>query len=649
MFSFSNYLDAQNNGPGGSRRDGRVNGRRISIQPRLQIDTSQCSTIKFRTIDGTCNNLSSGRRMEYGSTDIELRRATSSFYSSSDPFNAMAGENRPSPRAISNIVVGQSRPLFSQQNLSSLVFTWGQFLDHDISLTPEGHTEFVPIPLPINEPLFGMDIPFLRSEVFMGTGQTGPRQQINLITSWIDGSMVYGSEIDRAQWLRTHDEGKLKVSNGNLLPFNTVDGEYGSAIDTTAPSMAGADPNGKMWVAGDVRAGEQVGLTCLHTLFVREHNRICSELVSGGMNNDEEIYQEARKIVVALIQKISFKEFLPALGIELKPYNGYNNRIRPDISNEFATAAYRLGHTMVTGGVGLLDPNCQSTPDSLVSLIEAYFNPEVIRNHGIDTYLKGLTVEVQAEVDPFIVDELRNFLFSDPNQSPLVAGLDLAAANIQRGRDHGLPDYNSLRAHYLGRGVRDFNDISRDSLFSAKLAQAYQGNIHDIDAWIGLLCEDHVNGTSLGPTLHAILEDQFERLRDGDRFFYENYLSRRELSEIDHTRLSDVIERNTLLNDLAQEVMFASSCANSPGPTNNELARQFDVFPNPTEGLLRIRRHKKDLKIEAYSVVDVNGITIVNRRDYGRRIDISSLLPGTYFIQVHTNKGTAAKRVSLIY
>jgi len=635
-------LLAQNNGPGSGRRDGRVNGRRVRIQTRNAVDTSQCVRMEFRTIDGTCNNLRNAETMEYGARDIVLRRSLPPAYGLTDPFNALAGQSRLSARAISNILSDQQAPQLSDQNLSAFVFSWGQFLDHDITLTPEAHREFEPIVLPANEPLLTQPIPFLRSEIYANSGQTTAREQLNLITAWIDASMIYGSEPIRADWLRSHQEGKLKVSSGNLLPFNTLDGEYGSPIDTAAPSMAGADANGRMWVAGDIRAGEQTGLTCLHTLFVREHNRLCDEFIAQGLQDDEEIYQKAREQVSAQIQKITYDEFLPAMGVSLDRYQGYNNRIRPDISNEFATAAYRLGHTMVTGGVQLVDANCQPAPDSLVSLVEAFFNPSIIQNYGIDPYLKGLSLEVQSEVDLQIVDELRNFLFSDPNTSPIVAGVDLAALNIQRGRDHGLADYNTVREHFRGRAARDFSDISRDSLTAARLSVAYQGDINDIDLWVGLLSEDKVNGTSFGPTLLAMLKDQFERLRDGDRFYFENSLGRSMLAEIDNTSLSEIIMRNTQLSDLPTNIMFASTC-NGNVQNNNRLASQLDIFPNPSEGEIRIKRSRKDIRIEAFSVIDVSGMTLINRREYERKIDLSFLQPGTYFIQIFTNKGMATK------
>ena len=91
----------------------------------------------------------------------------------------------------------------------------------------------------------------------------------------------------------------------------------------------------------------------LHTIFLREHNRICDRLVKEGFRNDDIIYQMARKEVGALIQAITYQEFLPAIGINLDKYTGYRLTVRPDITNIFATAGYRIGHTMVADDIFL--------------------------------------------------------------------------------------------------------------------------------------------------------------------------------------------------------------------------------------------------------------------------------------------------------
>jgi len=546
----------------------RTNQQTFAHTPRTNNKVLNCGNSPYRTIDGTCNNQ---LNTEWGASDIELMRTMPTDYSSSDAWNDMAGENRLSPRAISNYVSAQSESTPSPRNLSSFVFTWGQFIDHDIDLTPEGETEYHPIEMPEDEPLFTTSIPFLRSEIHEGTGETSARQQTNLITSWIDASNVYGSEQTRADWLRTFEDGKLKTSTGNLLPFNTIDGQNESDIDVNAPSMAG-DGSGtnKVFVAGDVRANEQPGLTVLHTLFVREHNRICERLEQNGLTDDEEMYQIARKRVGAYLQAITYREFLPALGIQLSPYQNYRPNIQPDIANLFATAAYRLGHTMVTEELLILDNQCNDVETGSVSLLEGFFNPGVVQTYGIDPLLKGLSVQVQEAVDLQIINNLRNFLFGAPT-AEVVFGLDLVSLNIQRGRDHGLPDYNSIRKIYRGERAQNFDQITQDNELQTALSNAYIKDINNIDPWVGFLAEDKLPNSSVGPTLHAVLKTQFEKLRDGDAYYYEHdfALSNSQRENIHNTSLADIIGRNSDVENIDDNVFFARSCNNNGGGGND--------------------------------------------------------------------------------
>lgn len=665
----------------GKKKKLRVNGLPIEHQERdLNKSLNDCENSPFRTIDGTCNNQSAPDRTEWGATDIPLRRELMPAYGDPDHFNDMAGQSRPSARAISNACVAQTANIESAANLSSFVFTWGQFIDHDIDLTPEAHDENEPVLLPTDEPLFSSEIPFFRSDIHDGTGVNNHRQQTNLITSWIDASNVYGSDENRASWLRTFQDGKLKTSAGNLLPFNTLDGEYDSDIDPNAPSMAGEDGSTKLFVAGDVRANEQVGLTTLHTLFVREHNRICRQLKQQGMNDDEEMYQIARKWVGALIQSITYREFLPALGVQVKNYNGYRQNVRPDISNIFATAAYRIGHTMVTEELLLRDDQCRVVGEGSVSLVDAFFSVDPIREYNISPFLKGLSMQRQMEVDNYIVDELRNFLFAIPG-SPVVFGLDLASLNIQRGRDHGLPPYNAVRSKFNLSPVQSFSQINPDPVVYEALASIYD-NVDNVDAWVGMLAERHLQGKSVGATLDRILTNQFERLRDGDFFYYEkdNWFNNQERNQIRDTRLSDIIRRNTELDHLPANVFKADNCNGSGGPNGpggpgghggggNGGGRSSDlgdggrlldfstlesglaVFPNPTNGELRVTLNTAEATVATILILDAKGRTVLQNKVTGfsgsfqEEMDLSRLSAGLYIVRVITDTESFARKI----
>ncbi|MFT3909032.1 MAG: peroxidase family protein [Ferruginibacter sp.] len=616
----------------------------------------------YRTIDGSNNNISSSRLL-YGAAGIQLYREIPAAYAASDPKNAMNGVLRPSPRAISNIVVDEPVTNFNSRNLSTFVYNWGQFIDHDLSLTPTGNTEYSPVILPADEPLFTVDIPFFRSAIYPGTGTTNARQQSNNITSWIDASMVYGSDATRAAWLRTFTKGKLKTSSGNMLPWNTTNLERTGTIDPAAPTMG--DDQGHTVitvVTGDIRGAEQPGLTSLHTLFVREHNRICDRLYAQGYRKDEDIYQKARKEVGALIEAITYQEFLPALGISLSSYHGYNSNVRPDVTNIFATAAYRIGHTMVADEVPLRDNNCLPVGDGFMDLAQAFNTPSNLLIYGIESIFKGDASHLQYETDNKINSVLRNFLFGNITDS-VRFGLDLAALNIQRGRDHGLPDYNTIRRYYTGRSATTFADITSNTVLAAQLSELYEGSVNNVDAWVGLLAEDRVAGKSVGKTIHAILKSQFEKLRDGDYYFYLNdpYLPYATKITLLNTRLSNVIKRNTPITNIQSNVFYVTVCPGEDGqdksvtgnsiPTGKtivtgpvkeatEINNDFNIYPNPTSSILNIQFGKVDGQ-SSIEIFSANGVLVKSFKPSSNKmlqVDVSGFTNGIYIVNMINGK-----------
>jgi hypothetical protein len=436
-----------------------------------------------------------------------------------DGISSMAGATRPSTRVISNTVSAQTGSTPNSKGATDFLWQWGQFLDHDIDLTQTGGTA-ANIPVPANDTHFSSPILFNRS-----VGSGSPLQQTNSITAFIDASNVYGSDMTTANALRAFSGGRIKTTStaqGDLLPI----------VNT---------PKGAMFMAGDVRANEQSGLTAMHTLFVREHNRLAGEIaVSNPGFNDERIYQEARKLVGAMMQAVTYNEFLPMILGSGAPgaYTGYDPSVNPGIANEFSTAAYRFGHSMLSPTLLRIDDNGNADP---LPLEHAFFNPSHIMNDGIESLLRGLSRQTAQEIDPMVVDAVRNLLFAPP----VDVGFDLAALNMQRGRDHGLPGYNAMRAAMGLAPVTSFDDISSDPTVVAQLASIY-ADVNEIDLWIGGLAETHVGDGMLGELFSAILLEQFEDLRAGDRFWYENDMFEQEwMDYILGSSLSEIVMRNT--------------------------------------------------------------------------------------------------------
>jgi hypothetical protein len=187
-----------------------------------------------------------------------------------------------------------------------------------------------------------------------------------------------------------------------------------------------------------------------------------------------------------------------------------------------------------------------------LALRDAFFAPHEVVAHGIDSTLKGLATQPAQEIDVKVIDDVRNFLFGPPG----AGGFDLAALNIQRGRDHGLPEYNAVRVAFGLAPANDFSDITSDLDVQAALRDVY-GDVSKIDVWVGGLAEDHLPGASVGPLITAVLVDQFTRLRDGDRHWHERTLTNQDLAEVKSATLADDIRRNTELTSVQENVFFA--------------------------------------------------------------------------------------------
>ena len=460
-----------------------------------------------------------------------------------DSVSSLAGGDRPSSRAVSNAVMAQDEDMPSAVGTSDLFWVWGQFLDHDIDLTkgPEaGQEEPANIPVPTGDPFFDpfntgtQEIGLTRSgfDPSTGTDSDNPREQVNEITSFIDASMIYGSDPATAASLRAPG-GKLATSDGDMLPLD-----------------------GGHFVAGDVRANENVALTSMHTIFMREHNRLVDELAEEHPDyDDERLYQEAKALVEAKIQVITYNEFLPLLLGEnaLGDYEGYKADVDPSIANIFATAAFRVGHTMLSSTIKRVDEKGEEDPFGHLALRDAFFRPDkLLTEGGTDPILRGLATNVSQEIDTRLVDDVRNFLFGPPG----AGGFDLGSLNIQRGRDHGLPSYNEARVAYGLDPVTDFDEITSDSEIADSLEAVY-GTVDKIDVFVGGLAEDAVPDALVGELFHAVLLDQFTRLRDGDRFWYEDRFEGETLEELQNTKLADIILANTEIEAIQDQVMLA--------------------------------------------------------------------------------------------
>ena len=469
----------------------------------------------YRSIDGSGNNLAHGNMNAAGADFVRIGPANFA-----DGVDSMF-TNLPNARDISNIVVAGHGDDANPEGLSGMMYAWGQFVDHDLDLAKSDGKTHIDITIPQGDPtLSATSISMTRTVIDPTTGVAGKAATaVNSITGWLDGSQVYGSDATTAASLRTAD-GHMLTSAGNNLPI--VNGAF---------------------AAGDVRVQENPDLTALQTLFVREHNYQVDQLKSLHPDwTGDHLYEQAKAIVTAEIAHITYSEFLPHLlgPNAISAYKGYDPTVNATISEEFAGAAFRFGHSIVSANLQKVGEQGQDVGPA-VSLKDAFFQSTggFEADGGAAGLLRHLSGDLSNALDVHVVDDLRNFLDVPP------VAMDLAAINIQRGRDLGLGTLNETRIALHLKPYATFSELTSDPTTAAALKNAY-GSIDKVDLWVGGLAEDHQPGAMMGQTFQIIIGDQFEALRDGDRFWYQNQgFDAQTLSQIQHTSLSDVMLRNT--------------------------------------------------------------------------------------------------------
>nr|XP_010590186.1 thyroid peroxidase isoform X2 [Loxodonta africana] len=495
-----------------------------------------CLANKYRLITGACNNRDHPR---WGAANTALARWLPPAYE--DGISQPRGWSHdflyngfplPPVREVTRQVIQVSNEAVTEDDqYSDLLMVWGQYIDHDIAFTPqstskaafwggidcqltcENQNPCFPIQLPFNDSLTaGTDcLPFYRSSAVCGTGHQGaffgnlsesnPRQQMNGLTSFLDASTVYGSSPALEKQLRnwTSEEGLLRVNRRYqnegraYLPF--------VARRSPCAQEPGADGAERIecFLAGDGRASEALSLTAVHTLWLREHNRLAVALKALNPHwSADTVYQEARKIVGALHQIITMRDYIPKiLGPEafqeyVGLYEGYDATVDPTVSNVFSTAAFRFGHATVHPLVRRLDDGFQEHPDlPRLHLHDVFFSPWRLIREGYN--------------------EWREFC--------------------------SLPRLETQA---------DLNTAINNRSVAEKIMNLYK-HPDNIDVWLGGLAENFLPRARTGPLFACIIGKQMKALRDGDRFWWENrhIFTEAQRRELEKHSLSRIICDNT--------------------------------------------------------------------------------------------------------
>jgi hypothetical protein len=470
----------------------------LAVAQVLIMSGSATAAVPFAIapLDGVGNNVANPT---WGAANQPYARVAAARYADgrSQP---VTGVNA---RRVSNrVFVDTAQNVFSERNLDAWGWAWGQFLDHTFGLR-QGGTENENIAFNANDALEDFTnnlgvIGLQRSAPAPGTGVNNARQQVNTENSYIDAEPVYGATNTRLDWLRegtvdgnpANNNARLLLPN-NFLPRATARGNANTAPAMDVDGILLANPARRV-VAGDVRANETMFLTATHTLFAREHNRIVASLPSSLSEEDK--FQIARRIVVAEQQFVTYNEWLPAMGVSIPAYNGYNPNVNATLSNEFATVGYRA-HSQIHGEIELeteVDRYSQADLDFfeaqgievavdgedvelVVPLNRAFFNPDVVERIQLGPIMEAIGEEPQYKNDEMIDNQLRSVLFRVPvSGNPdcldgetlpecFDAVTDLGAIDIERARDHGMPTYNQMRQAYGLAPVTSFTQITGEA------------------------------------------------------------------------------------------------------------------------------------------------------------------------------------------
>ncbi|XP_045114200.1 chorion peroxidase-like [Portunus trituberculatus] len=562
---------------------------------------------RYRTINGTCNNIANP---SWGSAFSPLRRIVQADYGDGVMSLRRAQDGKPLPSArLVSATINRNRKS-AATCFSFLHLTFGQFVDHDITSTPVAkgedeetipccidevnkdpnlfHPECAPITIPADDPFYSTwgatCMEFIRS-LPAERCLIGPREQVNQITSFLDASNVYGSTDEDSENLREGEGGRLLVQvakNGESLLPPSTDREDGCNDEEKFRQ------DEFCFIAGDDRVNEQVMLTLMHTVWVREHNRVARQLEAQNPSwPDDLLFQEARRIVVAEMQHIVYNEFLPGvLGRDLmerldllpqkdgRKTNNYNPNISPTISNEFSTAAFRFGHSMITDNILEINKDGKKAAQEVS---EVLFQPFFLyAANSTKRLLKGSVSQNVLKVDPLFTEEVTGKLFRGDKQF----GMDLVALNLQRGRDHGIGSYLRLREACGLAPVRTFSDLIPHLLPGAEeqLRKVYR-TVEDIDLFAGGVSEKPIEGGQVGPTFACIISDQFLRLKIGDRYWYEEEgpgaFTRDQLRELHRVSLARIMCDNVLgTHTIARWPLQVSSAFNP------QISCQSDCIPS---------------------------------------------------------------------
>lgn len=483
---------------------------------------------RFRSPDGSYNSLDHPRM---GMAQTRFGRNVPLRDSVPEPEPGLLD---PSPRLISNELL-RRRQFKPATTLNLLSAAWIQFQVHDWFFhgKPVAQKPFaIPLapgddwPCPV-----GGQMHIRRStpdktprESFLGSTPTFPNEH----SHWWDATQLYGPGAAAQIKLRTHIGGLLRLGADGLLPED--------------PDRPGADLTGfndNWWI----------GLSLLHNLFAREHNAICAALKQAhGDWDDEELFQHARLINAALIAKIHTVEWTPAIlaqpaldfgmhanwsGVPsrtLRAFLGRDSEVAYGIPGSHADqhsapyamteefiAVYRM-HPLIPDDLAVHSIHGLNRRSYPLTEIHGQNSRAVLDRHGLADLIYSFGI---AHPGAITVGNYPDFLrrLKKPDE-PL---MDLAAVDIMRDRERGVPRYNRFRELIGKHRARSFSEITSDAGLAAKLREIYRGDIERVDLMVGLMAEDLPPGFGFSDTAFRVFILMASRRLKSDRFYTDDF------------------------------------------------------------------------------------------------------------------------------
>ncbi|XP_049754036.1 dual oxidase 1 isoform X2 [Elephas maximus indicus] len=566
----------------------------LLVGPWASVVSQNSISWEVQRFDGWYNNLVEHR---WGSKGSRLQRLVPASYADG-VYQPLGEPHLPNPRAISNTAMRGPAGQASLQNRTVLGVFFGYHVLSDLVSVerPGCPAEFLNIRIPRGDPVFDPDqrgdvvLPFQRSRWDPETGRSpsNPRDLTNQVTGWLDGSAIYGSSHSRSDALRSFSGGQLASGPDPAFPRDAQDSRLMWVAPDPATGQRG--PRG-LYDFGAERGNREPFLQALGLLWFRYHNvwaqRLAREHPRWG---DEELFQHARKRVIATYQNIALYEWLPSFLQNTPPeYAGYRPFLDPSISPEFLVASEQFFSTMVPPGVYMRNASCHfqgvinrnSSVSRALRVCNSYWSrehPNLQSAEDVAALLLGMASQIAEREDHVVVEDLRDF-WPGPLKS---SRTDYLASCLQRGRDLGLPSYTKARAALGLPSITRWQDINpalsqSDNVHQVLEATAalYSQDLSRLELLPGGLLESHGDP---GPLFSTIVLDQFVRLRDGDRYWFENtrngLFSEEEIAEIRNTSLRDVLVAITDVNPSSLQPNVFVWHAGDPCPQPRQLSTE---------------------------------------------------------------------------